>query len=337
MKTITSQIAQNKKVLLRIDLDVPLDDNNNVEDVTRLTSVLPTLNLLKDSASQIIIIGHLGRPEGQFNEKFSLKPVCKKLSELLSQSIEFIPYTLDSTPLNSSSHFVMLDNMRFNPGEETNDSNLAKQLASLADIFVFDAFAVSHRAAASTVGVTDLMPSYAGLRVTEEVKQLSEILENPSHPLLVIVGGAKIETKLPVITNLQTKADSIFVGGKLPHEIKEKSITFPPNVQVATMNASGKDIDENAKEIVKGLISNAKMIVWNGPVGLFEDPLNQDGTLVIAENLALSNAKKIIGGGETIQASTKFGIIDNIDFVSVGGGAMLEFLSGKQLPGLKNI
>lgn len=336
MNTINQEIANNKKVVIRIDTDVPLDEDNQVKDKTRLEAVLPTLNLLKEAASQIIILGHLGRPEGKMVPEMSLKPVAHTLSELLGEPIEFIENSMPTipSPLNSDEKFIMLENLRFNPSEESNDPEFAKQLASLGDLFVFEAFAVSHRKAASTVGITEHIPSYAGLRVTKEVEELSKIINSPEHPLLVIIGGAKIETKLPVINNMLDKADHILVGGKLPHEIKEKELTFPPKVVISEMNESGLDIAESMYPTIARLINDAKMIVWNGPVGKFEDEQAREGTRQVAHAIAISHAKTIIGGGETNEAVSLFHIEDKIYFISVGGGAMLEFLSGKELPAL---
>jgi phosphoglycerate kinase len=331
MTTISSEAARNKKIIIRLDLDVPLT-NGTVKDTTRLTAILPTLQLLSHAAAQTIIIGHLGRPEGKVVPDLSLKPVAQALSQLLGETITFVD-TLDQ-PINPQDKTIMLENLRFYPGEEANDPGFTQQLASFGDLFVFEAFAVSHRAAASTVGITQLLPSFAGLRVATELKNLSLILDQPTHPLLVIIGGAKIETKLPVINNLLSQADNIFVGGRLPKEIQEKNMTFPEKVVIAHMNDSGLDIDQASQTTAVKLIENAKMIVWNGPVGKFEDPTAQKGTQTIANAIARSSAQTIIGGGETNEAVTQFGVQDKIYFTSVGGGAMLEFLSGKQLPAL---
>ncbi len=328
MKTITSEISQNKKVLIRLDLDVPFDDNGNISDLTRLESALTTLNLLKESASQIIIIGHVGRPKDKVDPTFTLKPVCTKLVELFGEPVEFVS---SGTPTEK---VAMLENLRFDPREEANNQSFAKELAQYGELFVFEAFAVSHRAAASTVAITKILPSYAGLRVAEEVKELRATLQNPEHPFLVILGGAKIETKLPMIKNMEPVADNIFVGGKLPYEINQQSLTFSDKVTVAKINESGFDISAEAAQQAVALINKASLIVWNGPLGKFEDEDQREGTKIIAEAIANSSAKKVTGGGDTIAAMEMFGIKDKIDFISVGGGAMLEFLSGEKLPAL---
>jgi 3-phosphoglycerate kinase len=333
MKTITKQLVENKKVLVRLDLDVPLDERGTVTDTTRLESALPTLNLLKDSAKQVIIVGHCGRPEGKVVATLSLKPIANVLEKLLNAEITVIS-NVHPSPLPNNK-IIMLENLRFDPREETNDTELARELAKLADIFVFDAFSVAHRKAASTVAITEYLPSYAGLRITEEIAQLSAVLNNPSHPFLVILGGAKIETKLPMIKKMESIADNIFVGGKLPKEIHEQNITFTPKkVHVAQMNETGLDISESAIQQAKELIQKAKLIVWNGPVGKFEDTSSQRGTKEIAEAVIASHAHTVTGGGDTVAALDLFKIKDKIDFVSVGGGAMLEFLSGKELPAI---
>jgi phosphoglycerate kinase len=336
MKIITDEIVKNKKILIRLDLDVPLDQNNSVKDTTRLASVIPTLELLKN-AEQIIIIGHLGRPDGKIVDNLRLKPVAEVLKQFIGNDINYID-TLDDhairESLNKNEKWNIIENLRFHPGEEANDSGFAQQLAQYGQIFVFEAFAVSHRSAASTLAITEYLPVFGGLRVAKEVETLSHILETPEHPFLAIIGGAKIETKVPVINNLVEKADTIFIGGKLIKEIKDTGMTFGPKVYVGSTIASGLDINEESIQYAQKVISEAKLIVWNGPAGKFEDPSAQQGTHAIAVAVANSQAKKIIGGGETNEAVTQFGVQDKIDFISVGGGAMLEFLAGKELPAL---
>ncbi len=333
MRTITREATPNRKAIIRIDTDVPLDENKKIKDITRLEAVIPTFKLIRDSASQIIILGHLGRPEGKVDPNLSLAPVAQKLSELLNENVKLVQNVDEA--LNTQDKFVMLENLRFNPAEEANDPTFAQQLASLGDLFIFEAFAVAHRTSASTTGITEYISSYAGLRVTKEIEELSAVLTNPLHPFLVIIGGSKIETKLPVINNMLEKADTIFVAGKLPSEIVEKNMTFPEKVIIAQMNQSGLDISVESQQQISRIIRDAGMIVWNGPPGKFEDILAQQGTQIVAQAVAASRAKTIIGGGETNEAAKQFHIQDKIYFVSVGGGAMLEFLSGKTLPALE--
>lgn len=330
MRTITPEIIQNKRVLIRIDTDVPIKDGI-VTDDSRLTAVLPTLQLLQTHAQAITILGHLGRPKGQVVPEFSLQPIALRLTELLHEQVELQTLAHNST---SSSKFHLLENLRFDPREEEPSVEFAQELTINHDLFIFEAFAVAHRAATSTTIIPQQLPAYAGLRLAQEVTELSRILHTPSHPFLAIIGGAKIETKLPTVEKLQSLADHLFVGGKLPHEIKEKGLEFPPHVQVATMNTNGLDIDENSIAKLIDQVKNAKLIVWNGPLGKFEDPTAQVGTKALCEALKLSSAYKVIGGGETISAVNTFHAESSINFISVGGGAMLEFLSGKELPAI---
>ncbi len=334
MKTITKEISQNKKVIIRLDLDIPADESGNLTDLTRLECAIPTLQLLNDSAQQVVIIGHRGRPKGA-DQSLSLKPVAAELKKLFGQPIQFIE-SMDFANVSAqiSSRFVMLENIRFDARGNSNDESLSKELAALGELFIFEAFSVAHRADSSTVGITKYLPSYAGLRVTEEVEQLGAVLKNPEHPFLVILGGAKIETKLPMIQNMEPIADNIFVGGKLPYEINQQGLSFSNKVTVATMNESGFDINQTATAQAVELINKASLIVWNGPVGKFEDETAREGTRIIAQAVAQSKAKVVTGGGDTIAAMEMFGIKDQIDFISVGGGAMLEYLSGKHLPAL---
>ncbi|MDQ3239390.1 MAG: phosphoglycerate kinase [bacterium] len=338
MKIITPEIVKNKKVLIRLDLDVPIE-NNQVIDLNRLSSVIPTLEILND-ASQIIIIGHLGRPNGQIVEELRMTPIATALTQYIGSTMNYIQ-SVDindiKKSLSENNKWNLLENIRFNPQEEQNNFDFSKQLASLGQIFVFEAFATSHRAAASTVGITSYLPSYAGLRVAKEIQVLSQVLNNPEHPFLAIIGGSKIETKIPVIENLLNKADFIYVGGKLIKEINDKNIKFSDKVHIGKTTPDGLDITPESQQQVIDLINQAKLIVWNGPPGKFEDQNSQEGTKVIAQAIANSNAYKIIGGGETNEAVKLFNVQDKFDFISVGGGAMLEFLSGKELPALQTL
>lgn len=334
MKNITPEIIANKKVLIRIDTDVPVE-NGQIKDTTRLLAVLPTLTLLKEHAASVTILGHLGRPKGQVVPELSLLPIAIKLGELLNTDIQLIPLHESTTVFPTQ--FTIRENVRFDSREEAASEEFAAELASGHDLFIFEAFAVAHRDATSTTTITKLLPSYAGLRVAKEVEILTQAMSNPQHPYLAIIGGAKIETKLPTVEKLQSIADNLFVGGRLPHEIKEQGLSFPAHVTVASMNESGLDISQAFAQKLSQLVSQASYIVWNGPLGKFEDQSAQAGTKALCDALKQSSAYKIIGGGETINAVTQFAAIDSIDFISVGGGAMLEFLSGKQLPGLAQL
>jgi phosphoglycerate kinase len=325
MQQLTPPSIQDKRVLVRIDTDVPVSDGQ-VTDPTRLIAALPTLRLLISHASQITILGHLGRPEGQ-DPQYSLQPIASKLSELLGTTVP-----LSSSPTDTK--VQLLENLRYDPREQEASPQYAKQLATNQDAFVFDAFAVAHRAATSTTEIAKILPSFPGLRLEQEIYELDQVLNSPKHPFLAIIGGAKIKTKLPVVENLAKVADHVFVGGKLPHEIQAENLSLPANVTVATMTESGLDISPDSATKLIELVSAAQLIVWNGPLGKFEDPSAQAGTQALCQALQSSQGYKVIGGGETIASVNKFSASSSITFTSVGGGAMLEYLSGKVLPAI---
>lgn len=319
--------VQGKKVLVRADFDVPVE-SGQVEDDTRIKAVLPTLNFLLSKEAVILILAHLGRPEGK-EEKFSLKPVAKVLKGLLGKKINF----LEEPAIQNFETINLLENLRFWPGEEGNDINFTKKLSSLGDFYVNDAFAVCHRAHASVVGIPKLLRSFAGANLEQEVNELSRVLEKPERPLVAIIGGAKIETKLPAIVNLSRVADKVLVGGKLMFEVTKENL--PANVIVANDDLDGKDIGTTSIDNFSKIIGQAAVVVWNGPLGVFEEEKYASGTKAIAQALVGSRAYAIIGGGDTIAALNKFGLLAKISYVSTGGGAMLDFLAGEKLPGLE--
>ncbi|MDP2633080.1 MAG: phosphoglycerate kinase, partial [Candidatus Curtissbacteria bacterium] len=235
--------------------------------------------------------------------------------------------------LSSMAQLILLENLRFWPGEETNDEEFAKKLAGIADIYVNDAFAVCHRTHASMVGVPALLPHAAGLHLQEEVETLSKLLEKPQRPFVAIVGGAKIETKIPVIENLSKVADEVLVGGYLPLEIEKEGLSLPKNVLIATLGGDKKDIDEASVKKFSDVIKDAKTVVWNGPMGLYEEGFEK-GTLAVAQALIECAGFSVVGGGETSDFLESKNLLDKFSFVSSGGGAMLEFLAGKTLPGI---
>lgn len=294
---------KGKKVLVRGDLDVPLK-NGVVIDDTRLRECLPTIKYLLDQQAKVILMGHLGRPDGKAVEELKMAPVRKRLTELLG-----------------TDNFTLLENLRFHPGEESNNPGFAKELASLGDFYVNEAFASSHRAHASIVGIPKLLPHCAGLHFQKEIENLSKAIDNPKKPLVFIIGGAKPETRLPLVEEFKKKADFVLVGGKLA----EKS----------DLTEDGLDINQGTVEKFKKIIMTAGTIVWNGPLGKVEDERWEVGTREIARAIAGCGGFKIVGGGDTIAALTKFGLIDKMDYVSTGGGAMLEFLAEGTLPGIE--
>lgn len=345
MKLLRDLDVFQKRIFVRADLDVPLEEK---DEATRLTSLKPTIDfLLEKGAKQIIIAGHIGRPsftkvtEGKppfYDPSKSTKQLLPHLEKILGQKIEFIaqPAGLDtSTGLTPrvGGNLVLLENLRFWPGEIGNDPEFAKQLAELADIYVNEAFGNCHRDHTSMVDLPKLLDHAAGIHLEEEVNKLTEVLYNPKRPLVAIVGGAKLETKIPVIHNLSAHADKVLVGGELPIEIKRQQTKMAENVKVATLKEDQKDLNEEDIGVFCKEILEAKSIVWNGPLGVFEKG-HDKGTLEIANAIATSGAYSIVGGGETTQFLARCKLLSKFSFVSSGGGAMLEFLAGKTLPGI---
>lgn len=338
LKKIQDAELQGKKVLLRLDLDVPIE-NGEITDDSRLESSLETLDLLLTKAQKIIIVGHLGRPEGK-NEKFSLRIVASWFSKKLNLELkETAVGEFDGFDLGNNIQF--LENLRFYKEEEENGEEFANKLASLADLYVNDAFAVSHRAHASIVGIPKLLPSCAGLRLQKEVEELSKILENPSRPLTIIIGGAKIETKLPLVEKMHAFADYVLVGGEIAEHVKELAKVAHEKIEgkksillVADLTSDNEDISKVSIQNFIQVINSSKTIVWNGPMGEFEKGF-ENGTREIAKAVAKSDAYTMVGGGETIEFLKKEGHLDKIKFASTGGGAMLEFLAGVKLPGIE--
>ena len=371
MKILSDLIIKDKRVLLRVDFNVPLDANKKVKDATRIEEALPTIKyLLAHEAKQIIILAHFGRPKGKVNEEMRLAPVAEKLQELLGEQVF---YSKDLTV--PTGRVALLENIRFYAGEEKNDPEFSKQLAGLADVYVNDAFGTAHRAHASTEGVAHLLPHAAGLLMQKEVENLTKVLTKPEHPVVAIIGGAKISTKIQLIKNLLPKVDSLLLAGALANtvllaqnhkvgkslveagltstvkDLLDNKLRLPVDVITAFKAEAGGEIHTRAVgEVLAGemildigpdtvsmyseLISKAKTVVWNGPMGLFEIPDFSKGTLEIAKAVANSQAYSVIGGGETVEAVKGMGLADKISFISTGGGAMLEFLGGKNLPGV---
>ena len=318
-----------KRVILRADLDVPLENGKVGEDY-RLKALLPTLNYLIDNGARVLIIGHAGRPEGKADPALSLRPVASYFEELLGKPVQFLE-TIQ--PINQSANqLLLLENLRFWPGEEANDLDFAKKLAELGDIYVNDAFAASHRAHASIAGISNYLPAYAGLRLEEEVKELGGVLENPARPLVFVLGGAKTETKAPLVSAFAEVADTVLLGGRLMFMPELKEI---PKVVFPVDDLDTFDIGEKSIPLFTDSIKNAQTVVWNGPLGKWEDGRYVAGTRAVAEALANHPGKTVVGGGDTIAALSAFGLLEKMKYISMGGGAMLEFLAGQELPGLK--
>ena len=306
---------------------MPLE-NGQIEDATRIEKTIGTLKKLLDNQNQIFLISHVGRPSGR-DPKFSFELILPKLEELLGEKVVL----KEDFDQSVEGKVVLFENLRFWPEEEANDLEFAQKLARFGEVYVNECFSVAHRNHASVALLPTLLPAYAGLELGREVKELHRILENPARPLVAIIGGAKLETKLPAITNLARVADKVLVGGKLMFELGETKL--PENVLVATDSIDQKDIGPESVELFKKEIDKAKTIVWNGPLGLFEEKEHSLGTKKVAELVASSTAYSLVGGGDTIAALKEIGMLEKVDFVSVGGGAMLEFLEGKKLPALQ--
>ena len=392
MNSILDQnlILKGKKVLLRVDLNVPIK-NGAITESSRIEKIIPTIKLLIEKEAKIIILSHIGRPKGKVVSEMSLEPISKKLADLLNKEVLFNKNIINENTLSeinkiSNGSIMMLENIRFNEGEESNDSKFSKKISSLGDIYINDAFSCSHRAHASIEGITKYIPSYFGIQIAEEINALKKITAEIKKPVSLIIGGTKISTKIKIINNLIKKFDHIIIVGGMANtmlkhtgskvgksiyerncgvlikEILENSkkynckITYPVDVVVSKnlenvgKNKEIKEIEEDdmildigPKTIssIKTIINNSNTILWNGPAGYFENPNFQNGTKkileIISQKTANDNIFSVAGGGETVAAINKFKKIDSFTFVSTAGGAFLEFLEGKTLPGIKAI
>ncbi len=338
LKSVKDIEVKGKNVFLRVDLDVPIKDGN-IEDTTRLDGWLETFEYLVRNGAKVIIAGHLGRPNGK-DEKLTLLPIvnyiCQKINSNSEKTTigEFEGWKL-------AQNVFVLENLRFFKQEEKNEIEFSKKLASLTDIYVNDAFASSHRNHASIVGITKFIPSFAGLRLLKEVEALSGVLENPKRPLCVIIGGAKIETKLPLVEKMHSFADFVLVGGEIAENTKvllkiahEKLSGKKSVLLVADLTLDGKDITLKSAENFIQVCQNAATIVWNGPMGLVEEKEYEKATEILANGIISLEAYKIVGGGDTLSFLKRHNLLNKFDFVSTGGGAMLEFLSDVKLPGV---
>jgi phosphoglycerate kinase len=327
-----------KRVLVRSDLNVPLDDGR-VADDTRIRASLPTLQgLLARGAARVTVCSHLGRPKGE-DPEYSMQPVRERLRQLLDDE-----------------RLTVLENTRFDPGETKNDPRFARELAGDNELFVEDAFGSVHRAHASTVGVAELLPAYAGLLLERELHELGKLLEDVEHPFVLIAGGAKVDDKLGVLENLGGKADAVLVGGKMAEQLREHNplpfdVVLPTDVVAASEFAEdadakvvpyadlpdgwlGLDIGPETQKTFARHIAEARTIFWNGPMGVFEWPRFAEGTRTVAEAVARSDAYSVVGGADSARALTELGLEDGVSWLSTGGGAALELLEGKDLPGV---
>lgn len=341
MKSVREAKVAGKKILLRADLDGPvkrLGARGGWESVDEagLEAILPTIRLLVEKGAKTIIIGHLDRPGGKVVKELRLDPVAKKLSEHL-QAIHKVdecigPEVEAAIKVMGNGDLLLLENLRFYQGEEENDPQFAKGLAFLADIYANDCFATSHRRHASIVGIPRLLPAYAGLRLAKETMILHRIIVEAKRPLLIIVGGAKAETKAPLVRKLSKIADKILLGGTL---MFEKSLEEIPNVVFPVDAVRIDDIGPRTIKLFEEEIKKAKTVVWNGPLGVTLKKEFEVGTRAVAKALVESGAYTVVGGGDTVAALDRFGLRDKVGFVSSGGGAMLQFLADGTLPGIE--
>ena len=330
--TLETQELFGKRVLIRLDLDVGSED-------FRIVSARPTIEYLISSDAKIIIMGHLGRPMGQHVSALSLGSVAQRLRNLLAHEIDFVHEiggfaVKERVDKLSTGQIILLENLRFDPQEESNGEVFAQNLSTLGDLYVNEAFAVSHREHASIVGVPKFLPHVAGNRFSKEVENLNKVLENPARPVAVIIGGLK-EDKLTYIEGFKKFADKILVAGRLPEFVPDEKRDNDPKILYARLNPDKEDLTLNSIESFEAEIAQAKTIVLAGPIGKFEDPGHALGTQRILKKITETQAFKVAGGGETHKAITTFGFEEKFDWISVGGGAALEFLAKGTLPGIE--
>jgi phosphoglycerate kinase len=377
--------VDGKRVMLRVDFNVPLD-GTKIRDDTRIRAALPTIRDLLDRNAAVLLVSHLGRPKGQPNPKYSLAPVAERLSELLGQPVQFIDDVAGDAARDAAKNLrpgaiLLLQNVRFEPGEEKNDPELAQRLAQLADLYVNDAFGAAHRAHASTEGIARLLPSYAGGLMLSEVEALQRLVDNPRDGFVAIIGGAKVSDKISVLEHLVERVESLLIGGGMantfllergneigtslaePDALDDArrvvrlagqygtAVLLPSDVVIApsidsdhtsTISADAVPTDQSIFDIGPDTIAGfskrigaAKTIFWNGPMGVFEKPQFATGTKEIARAVAESRAYSVIGGGDSVAAVEEAGVAGQISHISTGGGASLEFVEGRALPGIE--
>jgi phosphoglycerate kinase len=333
-RSVRDADVAGKRVLVRVDFNVPLEDGR-VADDTRIRAALPTIRLLLErDAAEVILVSHLGRPKGP-DPQFSMRPVEERLRALLPDE-----------------RVRLLENTRFNAGETENDPAYARELAALADVYVNDAFGSAHRAHASTEGVARLLPPYAGLLLERELEELGSLLEDPERPFVAVLGGAKVEDKIGVLRSLSDRANALLIGGKMAEQVDREdgfelpsdvvaAAAFEPDAEAKVVRVEevpdgwlGLDIGPETRERFSTRIGEARTVFWNGPMGVFEWPRFAAGTKAVAEAVAAADAHTVVGGGDSVRAVEELGLADRIDWVSTGGGASLELLEGKELPGV---
>lgn len=388
LKTFSPGDVAGKKVLVRVDFNVPLADGR-VSDDTRIKAHLPTLTALKNAGAQIALVSHLGRPKGKADPKYTLEPVGAELAKITGWNVRFVPDCIGAEVKKAvagwkNGEILLLENVRFYAEEEANDAAFVKKLTENFDVFVMDAFSAAHRAHASTRAAAEALPSYAGLLITREMEMLSAVRDNPKKPFVLILGGAKVSDKISVVENMIGKVDTILVGGgmaftflkaegygigkslceedkldfaaRMLADAKKRNVKillpldviaateFKPDAPYLVVNADaipddmmGLDIGPKTEKLFSEAIMGAKTVLWNGPMGVFEMPAFASGTQTVARVLAEVTAKgamTVVGGGDSAAAAAQFGCAEKVSHVSTGGGASLEFLEGKELPGI---
>lgn len=338
MKTIRDQNFQGKRVLLRCDFNAPLDENGNVIDDFRIQQSLPTITHLLEQGAKLFLISHLGSPKGKVQDSLSLNPIRKVLEKYLNQPVAEVSFK-EAEKFEGS--VALLENIRFNPGEEENDESFAKELASLGDAFVNDAFSASHRSHASIVSLPKFLPSYAGLLLEKEVLALEHFLKHPAHPFVAVVGGKKVEDKLSFVDAISNLADFVLIGNLLAQEIAKKGTVLKnPKKIVLPLDGypgDGKELDigPRTRTLFAEKIKDAKSVFWAGPLGLIEKKEYAAGSLEVAKAIIGSFAFSVAGGGNLSAFLGEYNLRDKFSYVSTGGGATLAFLAGKKLPGLE--
>lgn len=327
------QEFSGKTVLVRCNFDVPIEDGV-VQDTTRVEDCLETVKMLLEHGSKVVLLAHAGRPGGKVDPEFSLSPVAALLEKYLGETITFAEQPDAALIIGTPARIVLLENLRYWTGEEENSEDFAKQLAACGEVYVNEAFANCHRAHASISAITKLMPSVAGLHLTREIEVLHKVRTSPEHPLVVVIGGAKVETKEPLVEAFKEVADSILVGGKIAQELKPEHRNIP-GVKVAELTPEGKDITESSAHEFAGIIMQAKTVVWNGAMGVFEEEAFKKGTQIVGQAICDTPAFTVVGGGDTETALTEMDLEHGIDHISTGGGAMLEFLADGTLVGIE--
>jgi len=388
-KSIQDIDVDGKKVLVREDFNVPLDENGTITDDRRIREALPTIRYLREHNAKVILMSHLGRPKGKFNMKYSLKPVAERLSEKLGAEVRLAGDVIgDAVQAMAESlkegEVMLLENVRFYEEEEKNDKEFSRKLAALGDIYINDAFGTAHRAHATTAGIAEYLPSAAGFLIKKELEIMGKALTAPERPFVAILGGAKVSDKIGVIENLMDKVDTLLIGGGMAYtffgamgyeigksifeadkaelagellkkaETKGVKLLLPVDTVVASefsndapkktvpvamipKDMMGMDIGEDTRKIFSEIVKNARTVIWNGPMGVFEMPNFAKGTFELAKAMAECTGTTIIGGGDSAAAVEQLGFADKMTHISTGGGASLEFIEGKVLPGIEAI